>query len=917
MDAHSAMSDVPVSVTSGYSTSSAPSAGAPPPPIYGSAGPSSAPASLAQGSRLTVASTGSSGPPTNPQQQQQQLQQQAVAADAQRQAQWAELVQRLSASELDLRLRALDDLNYVCASPRCVNYLLTKLKLLDRVVPMLTTAAGSQSQQIPPDFPILDRCCNLLAQCAWQQWEDRHKAELLFSYPGLVERLAYVYTRHVRPESQALAARALWNLAWKNEALRTHAVLQQVLLQSTMGHLSSKSVPLRKMSMGLLWSLCDGNSAGAKQCVSLVVEKLDGVRLVMQCLGSNDPAFADSESYFLLLSLLHALLNQHHPAGRRAKADALSMGAVSSLLPLLTRTTSTTLMDRICDVLALLLFNQSKEQMNFASKGGVLSLSKALHNPALQKCQQRILMTTLAALYRNPYWVNPVFVNRPEGTQLAQHVQPVFDTLASRFVELQNSQPCQVINLAIGLTLATITHARPALADALVERGVMAPLARLLTPPSHFPASDCNTIVHLGLVVLLQIAYQNASVQQFLLHENFGTPTPPPGAAPSSAASAPSTAPAVPTSAQGLYGNIFQYLLNCVSSASPTTVSLQRVQAVRLIGCILECDHDRRVSALLLDGHENFLSHVLDALKLSYPNRMQPTMRDDAPLVHLASALFVLCGGPAVPNKSASKLGEQPAVQANFQKLTQKLNEDPKLGDALVKIHKQIVQHQQLMQQQQQLQQQQQAAAAAAAAAQAAAQGASTSSSTSGQSRPHSSHPPAQAPNPSVSPVSTASSGLGASGQGAGQGTGLTSSVAGAMQTLGNLKPLPPSMPPMQQQAMQGTNNHAAAAAAAAAAANMRAMAAQSSPPPPSVPAPQQPPPPSQQSPPAAPPSVLLSQMSSLLSGMQLPFPSPPSTTVPLNFAQSMSPQPPLPNSSPRQLTETEKLALAYQKHRQ
>jgi hypothetical protein len=455
----------------------------------------------------------------------------------------------------------------------------------------------------------------------------------------------------------------------------------------------------------------------------------------------------------------------------------------------------------------------------------------------------------------------------------------------------------------MGLCLATIVQGRPALAEALVQRPgqwALQGFARLLTPPAGFPPGDRATILQLGLVQLLQIAQHSPAVQSFLVHQNFA-PAPAANTAPG-ANGAPSQSPAaqptpvVPPSAQGVYGSIFQAVLNCVRvpTSSATSPSIQPVQTARLVSCLLE--RERGVGNLLLSGHEGFLNHILDALKYAYPSRINPTMRDDGPLVHLGGCLFVLCGGPAVAGGSASKLPEQPEVQVNFQRLTQRLYEanDSKILDALAKIHKQVLQHQQ-----------QTAALQAQINSQAHAQTVLAQPNQPPQQQ-QSHHPPSSAPTAplSGSSVLTVTNNTSSGGGGSGSASSITNALVNGMQ---NLKPLPPSMPPMQQNMMQGNNS------------GSNNPALYPSPQPPSVAGSSRVP---QLSPSAAAAAAAAAAYGLPLGAMNLAAAA--AAQMP-GLAQhylahvgiggghhTPTPSPPPPSSSPRPLTDTEMLTLVY-----
>jgi len=98
-----------------------------------------------------------------------------------------DLVQSLAtATERPVKLQLLDTLIRLTACPasgpdgrlvssRAADYMLTKLKLLDKLVPIIANAAGSTSQGITPDPPLLEKALTVLCACAWLAWEDRHK----------------------------------------------------------------------------------------------------------------------------------------------------------------------------------------------------------------------------------------------------------------------------------------------------------------------------------------------------------------------------------------------------------------------------------------------------------------------------------------------------------------------------------------------------------------------------------------------------------------------------------------------------------------------------------------------------------------------------------------------------------------------
>jgi hypothetical protein len=767
---------------------------------------------------------------------------------------WHDLVNRLSSTDRSIKLYTLDELIRLTVavphsdgrlnSSRIADYMLAKCKLLDKLVPLIASAAGSSSQQIAPDHLLLEKALHVLNASSWLCWEDRHKSELLAGYPSLIDRLAYVIMRG-SIDCSAYAARCLWNIAWKNENVRNNHSSILLLLPILISNLSSKHLYLKKYSLGLLWALCEGNTEKARSISTQIIEKHEGTKLVVQGLfNSNELSAkdggggADSETYFLLLSLLATLLGPQQPAQRKSKSDAQNNNATSILLSLLARTTSSTLMDRICEVLTIVLFNQGREQKTFTESNGIKKLVDALLNPVLAKAYGRMQIALIAALYRNPYWVgtNPGSVNGINATvaqqQLHQkwqqnemnHAQKekrseqiiptlmdtvlrIFHPLSARLREMSLTAPCGVPALTAALCLATLAQGVPSLQEILMNSGTLAAMARLLIPFSH-PIDTQYSIQTLGLVLLLQVAQGYPRIQHYLVTESWSNTTQntqqqlPPGV------SSVSATPQLSAAAQGKgYGTIFQSILACLrfghpvpaGSVLPTKDATLRVHVAKLITCI--CERERSISALLLSNHENFLTAIFESLKVQYPNKQLPTMRDDTPLIQLASCLFVLGQGPAVlaspmppPTSTTSPASSTTAAKlrdpsnaealANFQKIAQMMHDDSVLSEVLLKIHKQV----------QSLAHQQQVAAQAAAAAQVAHthHTSGSSSSTSGQQHHHSSVP--------NSTSSTSNNPHGPSTS-AGQGSGLTSQVSAAIQR--SLQALPPSMPPIQQNAMQ------------------------------------------------------------------------------------------------------------------
>ena len=542
------------------------------------------------------------------------------------------------------------------------------------------------------------------------------QSALLSTYPGLLDALVALLQR-AEPNVAAQCGRALWNLSYRNEVVKSNPAVQS-LLPRLVSHLSAKHVKLKQFSIGLLWSLCDSQPA---TCVE-VVGTHDGMRIILQGLTNANSAggSSDSETYFLLISLLNTLLN--NDSTLRAKSIAVSCNVSGILLPLLLRTTSTTLMDRICEVLSTVLFMQSKEQHLFASQGGLKALVDAIQKPALSKCLQRLSLAFLAAVYRSRTWImTGVSAATPPAElatmqaareKLESEVEPAFAHLAALFREWQEKNPCTTMCLAVGLTLACLAQNKPRFLRLLLQSNTLPALLRFLTPPQHYSVHDQNKVKEIGLGLLLQVAQSSTEVQRFLC-----TASPPPSAAlpaATGATAAPAPGVVVDPAANGVYGAYFQSLIDCIK------IEKLRPATARLVACIVEPAACRPAARLLMSGHAGFVAQLLQGLKQSFPNPLKPAHadRDLTPHAQLCGCLFVLAGGVPPANANQQQPSQQPAVDPdevnrNFTYLTQLILTDKQVADVLSRLstfvrHAQQAQQQQALAQQQQQQQQQQ-----------------------------------------------------------------------------------------------------------------------------------------------------------------------------------------------------------------
>ena len=608
-------------------------------------------------------------------------------------------------------MKALENVVSITANIKYANYLLLKLKLLDKIVPILLANSNPNGITGQGDITALDKCITILASCSYQQWEDRTKSQLLLTYPHLIERLVAIFLHSDGgPHVQWNAARALWNLSYRTDEVKnsSHA---RALVPRLIDNLTCKHPKLKLFSIGLLWALCDNNKVTCAE-----VGKRDGMKILVQCLNLRETP--STEIYFLLISLANTLINCD-TTQLICKKEALTHHISIILQPLLYRTTSTTLMDRLCDVLTSVLYAQTNEQVLFTNTGtplnGVQVLVNAICNRDLRKCICKLSLALLAVIYRNPLWTGSGLPPKPTPEQIQQAtskmeslesiIQPAFERLCEILVEEEDTNPCSIECISVSLCLACLAQGKPRLQRTLLSRDMIKNLAMLLVPPMY-AENDRVRVMGIGVGIIHQLAHQNSEIQRYLMTQSPQRTKPNMKVVPLIYA-----VKVDPTNNPANYGVYFKCLLDCL--AFPKL----RVSVCKTIICIAESS--RTLTNLLLHDHVGFRSSVIGEIKSAAPYQrsaelaagVKPQINMQA-LLQLVSCFHVLTGGAALSNSSTKTPAEAETVLANLTMVTQLILEDRHLSQAFMAAHSfglaQIQKQQQLMQQQQQQQQQQQ-----------------------------------------------------------------------------------------------------------------------------------------------------------------------------------------------------------------
>ena len=713
----------------------------------------------------------------------------SIHQDAHTQARWSSWVDALSGgvpgvAEGSVHY-AIDHIAQVASSHRSyANYFLTQLKLLDRLQPMLAKALQQRAGEA--DLFVLERASCCVASLCFGHWEDttgaRTKATV--GYPHLLETLIrLMLSPHVdhAPDLGAQIARALWCMCFRVEQVKTQPPDIVRLLTKLVGNVSSKHVKTKQYSLGLLWSLCEGgpSSRGAVNIVEYLVFKQNLVAILCQGLHSanqsaSNPQLAEgSETYFLMISLLHTLIVTDQRL--QAKNEAVKRSLSCILLPLFNRTTSTTLMDRICETLAAVLYLQSKEQSSFLmasssgmghgvdpatasasgankfAQGGVAALIHALTNPAMGKCMQRLSLALLAAVYRSPTWqmtgisedtpAHVVAGMRADMLALEEMVEPAFLFLAKHLRELYRSSPSNQLALAVGLTLCCLAQNKPRFKKLLLDTNTLPAILAFLLPPTHYSINDQNKVQNMGLGMLFQLTLSAAgsvivgpgaansdpasrAIRSWIISAAnnpvaYSFPAPA-GGGQQHAQQMVSTTPSEidpRVRAVATWGGWFQALLDCFVIHERC-----RPAALRVIVCLVE--QDPAVASWLLADVGGFLTALTTTIKSVAAAQVHASTTPSANTPHaLAIAaqtrdreytlLAQLCAALFVLAGGRPDAPDSPEVAANFNKVASLILADQQLRNSLMAVHSFMAN--QARKREAQMQQQAQAAAQATA----------------------------------------------------------------------------------------------------------------------------------------------------------------------------------------------------------
>jgi hypothetical protein len=497
------------------------------------------------------------------------------------------------------------------------------------------------------DIDLMVAAIKLITECAWSSWNDKSNEmqKILDEHTKTVvfKRLCILTLQCPMDTVRIAAARALWNLLYRNSVTKQNASKAFLNLLVT-NIITPRHTPalLKDMCLGIVWALVEDTSSCCQVAVDAGI-----VQAVAHALNTppTTPG-ARIETYFLNVSLLNAILKSANPAcASVAKKKAIQSQIPQMLIPLL-EISSMTVASAVSSALSDLLQGETHVAQQLVRMGVLLKYKAIMNNERFLPCIGNTGLALAAIVCMHPLWTDHASLssttqqeqqqNTEEKTQLLQQANGLFNALLYYFIQFQRKKPCSFTSIYLGQAVACMAEYQKDYKDMIFSGDGLHCLVLLLIPSPELSSNVRQASQNCGLQCLLRVVQNHQGLQHavctFKFKQCFADAASQTEDGVSSASKERSDDVPIPSSAQGIYGAYFFLILRCV--AKPWAI----MTVMNLMTHLLP-GHPQ-IRQLLRANHVDFMSYLCNTVKSTWDT--SPQISAVAPCL---SCLFVLFGG--------------------------------------------------------------------------------------------------------------------------------------------------------------------------------------------------------------------------------------------------------------------------------